>query len=201
MAGSECSSFESSHPFVNSRQEAGSAVSPASRDRQQAASPTAGRSSSSSRIPTDRKGKRKRQSLLDIVGHDVEIPGQTFGVSVPGLFYTARVMRKDSSHKDAVTLRFKDDNSRYWLPIPQVRQFLREQKEREESGGVADAKLGVASDQYAAEVLVSLSGDRSARSRSDPDVQHWGHEHEAQSPTRRGACNRGALPAAGPDPC
>lgn len=60
----------------------------------------------------------------------------------------------------------------------QVREFQREEKERKEKGEGAD--MGLASDQYAAEVLVSLSGDRTVHSGSDlaspPSVEMKCHE-------------------------
>lgn len=198
---SECSSFQPLRLSVASETDCTSPTSarqqnPAGQQTRQQ-NPPVGPSSAAQRNVRQRakKGKRKRAGLdYSILGQDVEIPGTIFGVNVPGLYYRARVMRKDSSHPKCVTIRFSEDNSRFWLPLSQVLGFKREEKERKEK--VKAPELGLASDQYAAEVLVSLSGDLAARSRSDvvnprsaDSKSHeadttWNHEIEALSPTR-----------------
>ena len=39
---------------------------------------------------------------------------------VPGLCFTAKVLRRDPSHTGAVVIRFPEDGSSFWLPATEV---------------------------------------------------------------------------------
>jgi hypothetical protein len=55
-----------------------------------------------------------QEMLREVVGHVVQVPATVFKVDIPGVFYIGTAVRADPSHKDAVEMRFHDDNSLYW---------------------------------------------------------------------------------------
>lgn len=98
---------------------------------------------------------KKRINYKDLIGRDIEIPAGVFDVQVPGLWFTARVTRKDTGHPGSVVIRFKEDGSSFWLPADEVWRYVREAEAR----ALKSQSAGFdACAESAAEVLCCMSG-------------------------------------------
>lgn len=103
----------------------------------------------------------KRAIYKQLIGKEVDIPAAIFDIQVPELWYTARVVRKDTAHPGAVVIRFKEDGSTFWLPAKEVWRYVEEGEARPKAGQPA---LGIdACAEFAAEVLCSMSGNSPRR--------------------------------------
>lgn len=130
-----------------------------------------GSTADSSHIPTGKRvhAQAKQDSLRkqqdptstqgatgssNIIGKTVDIPAHVFGVEVPEMYYRGVVKKKDASHKGAVTVKFDDDGSLYWLPVGEVQKWI---QDMERTGRTRDSQTtGQATDQFAANVLVDI---------------------------------------------
>jgi len=124
------------------------------------------------------QGKRRRGRrsgpYVDLIGKDVDIPASIFDIQVPDLFYHAKVVRRDPSHAAAVVIRFPEDGSTFWLPAAEVWRYVREGEARR-SGG-KEGLVGEAAEEFAAEVLVSLStASRTAASTATASASDGAH--------------------------
>ncbi|CAD7705268.1 unnamed protein product [Ostreobium quekettii] len=101
----------------------------------------------------------------DLVGKIVHIPATEYGISVPGMFYRARVVKKDPKRKSSVILSFfEDDGSHNWMPAMEVRRWLSET-------GSVETTTNCHSDDYAAQTLLHI---KSLSLRNSPGDQPVG---------------------------
>lgn len=89
--------------------------------------------------------------LVHLVGKVVHIPATVYGINVPGMFYRAKVVKRDRKHKHAVVVSFfEDDHSHQWLPISEIKKWV--QAAQGGSGQTTDEH----SDEYAIETLLQI---------------------------------------------
>ncbi|GMH41673.1 hypothetical protein BSKO_09583 [Bryopsis sp. KO-2023] len=91
-----------------------------------------------------------------IRGKVVYAPADHFGMNIPGLFYRAKVTRKDKRRRQAVIIRlFEDDDSQYWLPMNVVHRWV--QMNQPTDGRCIHNET----DSYAVSALMQLKGSQS----------------------------------------
>lgn len=139
---------------------------------------------SGSETTSRRGGKRSRrgtpvseEKALELIGKVVHVPGAVFSVNIPGKFYVGDVIRRDTKHRNAMEVVFRDDKSHYWFPIKDVEEWICEherrsrahtkgsQKQKNLDGehvkrALKKARLGISNtpeDEWAAEVLSEMS--------------------------------------------
>ncbi|GMH41477.1 hypothetical protein BSKO_09387 [Bryopsis sp. KO-2023] len=116
--------------------------------------------------------------LSDLIGKVVRIPATMYGIDVPGMVYRAKVVKKDTSHKNAVVLSFfEDDGSQHWAPAEDVRKWLA-------NPDLEGKCTGAESDKYAIETLLQFR-ELSQRGCATAEGQSSDEQTEPQSTNTR----------------
>lgn len=97
----------------------------------------------------------------DLVGKIVHIPAEEYGINVPGMFYRARVVKKDPKHRSSVVVSFfEDDGSHNWIPAREVRRWLAATVD-------VTGTTNQHSDDYAIETLLQIRDFHPSKSSDD----------------------------------
>jgi hypothetical protein len=90
---------------------------------------------------TTKRTKAAGTKISELIGQVVHVPGSVFFVDHPE-YYIGDIKRKDSRRRNAVEVRFRDDNSTYWFPVKDVVNWIEEKRAREQVKVILEEEEG-----------------------------------------------------------